>query len=336
MNHKLIDTRNRALRDLRVSVTDRCNFRCVYCMPKQIYKDHQFLPHSEVLTFEEIVRVVKLFTSLGVKKVRLTGGEPMVRKDIETLVEMLSKIPELEDLAMTTNGSFPVERVASLRKAGLQRMTVSLDSLDDEIFMSMNDVSVPVDRVLNWIEASIAEGFSPVKVNMVVKRGVNQASILPMARKFNTPNTILRFIEYMDVGASNGWKMDDVIPAKEILNMINAEMPIEPIAQNYPGEVAKRWQYKDTGSEIGIISSVTQPFCGNCTRSRLSASGSLYTCLFSNKGTDLKGLLRSGVSDEEILERIGGVWRKREDNYSEIRSEETVDLPKVEMSYIGG
>jgi cyclic pyranopterin phosphate synthase len=336
VNNVLSDVRKRPLHDLRVSVTDRCNFRCVYCMPKNIYKDHQFLPHSEVLTFEEIARVVKIFTSLGVKKVRLTGGEPLVRKDLEELVAMLADISELEDLAMTTNGSFPVQRVKSLHNAGLKRMTVSLDSLDNEIFVAMNDVGVQVQRVLDWIDTSIAEGFSPVKVNMVVKKGLNMDSVLPMAKKFNTPDTILRFIEYMDVGSSNGWKMGEVLSAKEILQLINKEIPIEPIAQNYAGEVAKRWRYKDTGNEIGIIASVTQPFCGGCTRARLSASGSIYTCLFSNQGTDLKELLRSGASDVEIIELITGVWSKRKDNYSETRSDETANLPKIEMSFIGG
>lgn len=333
---KTVDSRNRPLRDLRVSVTDRCNFRCVYCMPKNLFKDHKFLPYDQVLSFEEIARVVKLLTTLGVKKVRLTGGEPLVRKDVEVLIKMLSEISELEDLAMTTNGSFPLKRVRSLRKAGLKRMTVSLDSLDNDVFEAMNDVGVPVQRVLDWIEKSISEGFSPVKVNMVVKKGVNLQSILPMARFFNTPDTILRFIEYMDVGTSNGWKLDEVVPSEEILAMIDKEMPIEPIGENYHGEVAKRWRYKDSGNEFGIITSVTQPFCGGCTRARLSASGSIYTCLFSNVGTDLKSLLRSEASDKEILNLVAGGWKKRKDNYSEIRSDETTNLPKVEMSFIGG
>jgi cyclic pyranopterin phosphate synthase len=305
-------------------------------MPKQIYKDHQFLPHEEVLTFEEITRLVGVFTSLDVKKVRITGGEPLMRRDLEILVEMLAGIPGLEDIAMTTNGSFPVERIFSLRDAGLKRMTVSLDSLDDEVFAAMNDVGVPVKRVMDWIDTSLAAGFSPVKVNMVVKRGVNTGSILPMARRFDTPHTILRFIEYMDVGESNGWQMDDVVPAKEIIHMIHSETPLEPIEKNYPGEVARRWRYTGSGNEIGLIASVTQPFCGDCTRARLSANGKLYTCLFSNLGHDLKGLLRSGRSDDEISNAIKSIWTRRIDRYSEIRSEETLDKPKIEMPFIGG
>jgi cyclic pyranopterin phosphate synthase len=305
-------------------------------MPKQIYKDHHFLPHEEVLTFEEITHLVKLATSLGIKKVRITGGEPLMRKDLEVLIAMLADIPNLEDIAMTTNGSFPLERIVSLREAGLQRMTVSLDSLDDEVFTAMNDVGVPVARVLAWIETSIEAEFSPVKINMVVKRGVNTGSILPMARKFDTPQTILRFVEYMDVGGSNGWRMDDVVPAKEILEMIHTETPIEPLERNYPGEVARRWRYIGSGNEIGLIASVTQPFCGDCTRARLSADGKLFTCLFSNRGHDLKSLLRGGKSDQEILDVIKAIWTQRQDRYSEIRSEETVGQPKIEMPYIGG
>ncbi|MGD8457880.1 MAG: GTP 3',8-cyclase MoaA [Anaerolineales bacterium] len=336
MKESLTDTLNRPLRDLRISVTDRCNFRCIYCMPKQIYKDHHFLPHEEVLTFEEITHLVKLATSLGIKKVRITGGEPLMRKDLEVLIAMLADIPNLDDIAMTTNGSFPLERIVSLHEAGLQRMTVSLDSLDDEVFTAMNDVGVPVARVLAWIETSIEAEFSPVKINMVVKRGVNTGSILPMARKFDTPQTILRFVEYMDVGGSNGWRMDDVVPAKEILEMIHTETPIEPLERNYPGEVARRWRYIGSGNEIGLIASVTQPFCGDCTRARLSADGKLFTCLFSNRGHDLKSLLRGGKSDQEILDVIKAIWTQRQDRYSEIRSEETVGQPKIEMPYIGG
>jgi cyclic pyranopterin phosphate synthase len=331
------DTLGRALRDLRISVTDRCNFRCVYCMPKEIFgPDYQFLPHSEVLTFEEITRLARLFVSLGTRKIRLTGGEPMVRREVLSLVRMLSEIDGLEDLAMTTNGSFPVSFIPKLREAGLMRMTVSLDSLDEEVFQSLNDVKFPVARVLNWIETAIGEGFSPVKVNMVVKRGVSEDSILPMARRFDTPDTILRFIEYMDVGNSNGWRLDDVIPAQEILKKVHAEKPIERIPPNYPGEVARRFRYQDSGSEVGIIASVTQPFCGGCTRARLSANGSLYTCLFSAEGHDLKSVLRSGADDAELLEQITNIWLKREDRYSQQRSENTQDLPKVEMSFIGG
>jgi cyclic pyranopterin phosphate synthase len=331
------DTLGRAMRDLRISVTDRCNFRCVYCMPKEIFgPDYQFLPQPEVLTFEEITRLARLFVSLGTRKIRLTGGEPMVRREVLTLVKMLAEIDGLEDLAMTTNGSFPVSFIPKLREAGLMRMTVSLDSLDEDVFQSLNDVKFPVARVVNWIETAIAEGFSPIKVNMVVKRGVNEDSILPMARRFDTPETILRFIEYMDVGNSNGWRLDDVIPAQEILKKVNAEMPLETIPPNYPGEVARRFRYKDSGNEIGIIASVTQPFCGGCTRARLSANGSLYTCLFSADGHDLKSMLRSGADDAALIERLTQIWRRRMDRYSQQRSENTKNLPKVEMSFIGG
>jgi cyclic pyranopterin phosphate synthase len=331
------DVMSRALHDLRISVTDRCNFRCVYCMPKEIFgSNYQFLPQSEVLTFEEIARLARIFVSLGTRKIRLTGGEPMVRRDVLTLIEMLAEIPDLEDLAMTTNGSFPVDLIPKLQQAGLQRMTVSLDSLDDAVFQSLNDVKFPVERVLNWIDAAIEAGFSPIKVNMVVKRGVSDESILPMAQRFDTPDTILRFIEYMDVGNSNGWRMDDVVPAQEILKRINAEIPLETISPNYPGEVARRFRYQESGNEIGIIASVTQPFCGNCTRARLSANGSLYTCLFSADGHDLKVMLRSGASDQQLIEQIVNIWVARTDQYSQLRSANTDDLPKVEMSFIGG
>jgi cyclic pyranopterin phosphate synthase len=331
------DLLGRALRDLRVSVTDRCNFRCVYCMPKEIFgSDYQFLPQYEVLTFEEIARLARIFVSLGTRKIRLTGGEPMVRRDVLTLIEMLAEIPDLEDLAMTTNGSFPVDYIPKLQQAGLQRMTVSLDSLDDDIFQSLNDVKFPVERVLNWIDAGIETGFSPIEVNMVVKRGVSDDSILPMARRFDTPDTILRFIEYMDVGNSNGWRMDDVVPAHEILKRLNAEMPLEKIPPNYPGEVARRFRYQASENEIGFIASVTQPFCGGCTRARLSANGSLYTCLFSANGHNLKSILRSGASDQELKDKITDIWLARNDQYSQDRSENTHDLPKVEMSFIGG
>ncbi|HKJ27514.1 MAG TPA: GTP 3',8-cyclase MoaA [Anaerolineales bacterium] len=331
------DVFGRALRDLRISVTDRCNFRCVYCMPKEIFgRGYRFLPQEEVLTFEEITRLVNIFAGLGTRKIRLTGGEPLMRRQVEGLVEMLAAVPGIDDLAMTTNGSFPVERIQMLKDAGLQRMTVSLDSLDDEIFMAMNDMKVPVSRVLNWIETAQTKGFNPVKVNMVVKRGLNEDSILPMARKFNTPGTILRFIEFMDVGSSNGWRMDEVVPAKEIIQLIHREMPLEEIPPNYPGEVATRFRYKDTGNEIGVIASVTKPFCRGCTRIRLSANGSLYTCLFAVQGHDLKTPLRDGASDAEIIEIITNLWQNRTDQYSDLRSEETDDLPKVEMSFIGG
>ena len=333
----LRDTLGRALRDLRISVTDRCNFRCTYCMPKEIFgRGYRFLPHDEVLTFEEITRLVNIFASLGTRKLRLTGGEPFMRRDLETLAAMLAEVPGIEDMAITTNGSFPTDRVASIKAAGVKRMTVSLDALDDETFFKMNDMEVPVSRVMGWINAAIDAGFAPLKINMVVKRGVNEHSILPMARYFNRPETILRYIEFMDVGTSNGWRMDDVVPAREILQLVNQEMPLETIAPNYPGEVATRFRYQETGNEIGVIASVTMPFCRGCTRARLSANGSLYTCLFSAEGHDLKSLLRSGATDEEITQKIVNLWTKRSDRYSELRSEETSDLPKVEMSFIGG
>jgi len=306
-------------------------------MPKEIFgRGYRFLPHEDILTFEEITRVVHIMASLGARKLRLTGGEPFMRRELETLVAMLGEVPGIEDLAITTNGSFPTDRIASIKAAGIHRMTVSLDALDDETFIRMNDMNVPVARVLGWIDTAIATGFSPLKINMVVKRGVNEHSILPMARFFNRPETILRFIEFMDVGSSNGWRMDDVVPAKEILQRVHQEMPLEPIAPNYPGEVATRFRYRDTGGEVGVIASVTMPFCRGCTRARLSANGSLYTCLFTAQGFDLKALLRAGASDEEITQAIIQLWTNRTDRYSELRSEETTDLPKVEMSFIGG
>ncbi|HWQ00724.1 MAG TPA: GTP 3',8-cyclase MoaA [Gaiellaceae bacterium] len=330
-----LDTRNRPLRDLRISVTDRCNFRCVYCMPKEVFgRDHRFLERRELLSFEEIERLAHAFVAHGVEKIRITGGEPLVRRDLERLVEKLAAIDEL-DLTLTTNGSLLPQKASLLRDAGLRRVTVSLDSLDDEVFAAMNDVDFPVQRVLEGIDAAADAGL-PVKVNMVVKRGLNEDSILPMARLFRERGHILRFIEYMDVGHSNGWRLDDVVPAAEIVAAIDAELPIEPVEPNYRGEVARRWRYRDGAGEIGVIASVTQPFCGDCTRARLSAEGRLYTCLFGVRGHDLRALLRGGASDEEIGAEIGRIWGRRADRYSEIRSENTVDLPKVEMSYIGG
>ena len=333
----IYDTLGRALRDLRISVTDRCNFRCTYCMPKEVFgRDYQFLPQDQLLSFEEINRLARVFASLGTRKLRLTGGEPMMRRDLEGLVAMLAQIEGIDDIALTTNGSFPLERVQSLKDAGLHRMTVSLDSLDDQTFMAMNDVEFPVQRVLDWVAEALRVGLAPVKINMVVKRGVNEDSILPMARYFNHPGTILRFIEFMDVGHTNGWRLDDVVSAREIIQRIHAELPLESLDANYRGEVANRWRYKETGHEIGVIASVTQPFCGDCTRARLSADGSVYTCLFAIKGTDFKSLLRAGADDETLKAAVLGMWGKRADRYSEIRSEATTDLPKVEMSFIGG
>lgn len=335
---QVTDTFGRTMHDLRISVTDRCNFRCVYCMPKEVFgSDYQFLPHKDILTYEEIARIVRIFVDCGVKKVRLTGGEPLLRRDIERLIEMLADVPGLEDLTLTTNGSpLTKEKANALKRAGLRRLTVSLDSLDDAVFQAMNDVSFSVARVLKAIDHAATAGLSPIKVNMVVKRGLNEDGILPMVRYFRGTDHIVRFIEYMDVGASNGWKLDDVVPAAEMVQMINAEYPIEPSDSNYEGEVAKRWRYRDGGGEIGIISSVTQPFCGSCSRARLSAEGSLYTCLFATKGHDLRHVLRRGASDDEIKALLINIWSGRIDRYSDLRTAETATLPKIEMSYIGG
>ena len=333
----LLDQLNRPLHDLRISVTDRCNFRCTYCMPKEVFgRDFQFLPSAQLLTFEEITRLSRVFIDRGVEKLRITGGEPLVRRDLEKLIGMLAPLPGLQDLTLTTNGSLLAKKAQALKDAGLQRVTVSLDSLDDRVFRSMNDVDFPVERVLEGIEVARQVGLWPIKVNMVVKRGANDDSILPMSRFFHGTGIILRFIEYMDVGTTNGWRMDDVVPATEIVRTIDAAMPLEPAEPNYTGEVASRYRYLDGGGEIGIISSITQPFCGTCTRARLSPEGLLYTCLFGNFGHDLRALLRSGKSDEEISTFIGKVWHRRRDRYSEVRTLETVKREKVEMSHIGG
>jgi cyclic pyranopterin phosphate synthase len=330
------DVFRRPLRDLRISVTDRCNFRCVYCMPKEIFgKDYAFLPQAMVLTFEEIARLVGIFVELGVQKIRLTGGEPLVRRDLEKLVAMISPLGEL-DITLTTNGSLLAAKAKALADAGLRRITVSLDSLDDATFKKMNDVDFPVQRVLDGIAASEAAGLSPIKVNMVVRRGLNEDSVLPMARHFRGTGHILRFIEYMDVGTSNGWRLDDVVPAREIIAMIDAEHPLEPVEPAYRGEVAGRYRYRDGSGEVGVISSVTEPFCTDCTRARLSADGRLYTCLFATEGHDLRALLRSGKTDDEIRAALEAVWSARVDRYSELRSAETAGLKKIEMSFIGG
>lgn len=332
----LRDAFGRPLRDLRISVTDRCNFRCVYCMPKEVFgKDYAFLERKELLSFEEIARLARLFHGLGIGKIRLTGGEPLVRRNLDQLIAMLSAIDGLE-LTLTTNGSTLAKKAESLKKAGLKRITVSLDSLDDATFMQMNDVDFPVARVLEGIEAAAAAGLRPVKVNMVVKRGVNDAQILPMARFFRARGHILRFIEYMDVGHTNGWRMDDVVPAREIVDTIGAEMALEPADPHYRGEVAERWRYQDGSGEVGVIASVTQAFCRDCTRARISTDGKLYTCLFATEGFDLRTLMRSGASDDAIEEAIRAVWRQRTDRYSEIRTSATAQLKKIEMSYIGG
>ncbi len=335
MEPAVFDTRRRPLRDLRLSVTDRCNFRCRYCMPAEIFnREYVFLRRDMLLSFEELTTLAKAFRRLGVEKIRITGGEPLLRKGVEDLVAMLVEATGCE-ITLTTNGSLLVRKAGALASAGLSRITVSLDSLDDAVFQEMNDVGFPVESVLEGIEAASAAGL-PVKVNAVVKRGVNDGGAIDMARYFRGTGHILRFIEYMDVGVTNGWRMDDVVPAAELIEAIDARFPIRPAAPNYRGEVAKRWQYEDGQGEVGFIASVTRPFCGTCTRARVSAEGTLYTCLFAAAGTDLRGLLRSGAEVDELVRVVGGVWEVREDRYSEIRSEATVDLPKVEMSYIGG
>jgi len=332
----LTDTLNRPLRDLRISVTDRCNFRCVYCMPKEIFgPNYQFLGRDQILTFEEIERLARIFAAHGVSKIRLTGGEPLVRRDLHLLISMLSAIPDL-DLTLTTNGALLARQARALKDAGLKRVTVSLDSLDNGIFKAMNDVDFAVENVLAGMDAAADVGLGPIKVNMVVKRGMSESSILPMARYFREKGYILRFIEYMDVGHSNGWRLDDVVPAAEIIKMINAEIPLEPLDPNYRGEVAERWRYKDGSGEIGVVASVTQAFCSTCNRARLSAEGRLYTCLFAIKGHDFRDLMRGGATDEELSQEVARIWGKRGDRYSELRSENTIALPKVEMSHIGG
>jgi cyclic pyranopterin phosphate synthase len=333
-----LDTLNRPLRDLRISVTDRCNFRCVYCMPKEVFgSNYEFLTRSRVLTFEETTRLAKLFVKAGVRKIRLTGGEPLVRRDLHKLVAMLNETPDL-DLTLTTNGALLPQQAQQLKAAGLKRVTVSLDSLDDAVFKAMNDVDFPVEKVLEGMYAAEAAGLWPIKVNAVIKKGLNDASILPMARFFREKGYILRFIEYMDVGNTNGWRMDEVVTARQIVETINTELPLEPAEPNYVGEVAERWRYKDGSGEIGVIASVTHPFCGNCNRARLSAEGKLYTCLFGVTGFDFRQLIRGGASDEDLSTAIVKVWRGRDDRYSELRSAgiATPLLSKVEMSHIGG
>ncbi|MDK9712659.1 MAG: GTP 3',8-cyclase MoaA [Sulfuritalea sp.] len=334
---ELVDRRGRRVRDLRISVTDRCNFRCVYCMPKEVFgDDYAFLPRQQLLSFEEIVRVAKIFVDQGVEKIRITGGEPLLRRHIENLIGQLAKLPV--ELTLTTNGSLLAKKARALKDAGLTRVTVSLDGIDDAVFKRMNDVNFAVGDVLDGIAAAAAAGLAPVKVNCVVKRGSNDDQILPLARHFRNSGHILRFIEYMDVGASNGWRMDEVLPSAEVIARIAAEFPLAAIDANYPGEVAERWRYTDGGGEIGVISSVTQAFCSSCTRIRLSTEGQLYTCLFARAGHDLRALLRHGAGDEALRREIAAVWRGRDDRYSEIRTAATA-LPergKIEMSYIGG
>jgi cyclic pyranopterin phosphate synthase len=336
-----LDRLGRPVHDLRISVTDRCNFRCTYCMPKEVFgADYAFLPRSELLTFEEVERLARTFVRLGVRKLRVTGGEPLVRRDLPVLVAMLAAIrtPDGQpvDLTLTTNGSALRRLAGPLREAGLQRVTVSLDSLDDEVFREMNGVDYPVARVLDGIAAAREAGLEPIKINMVVRRGVNEASVVPMARWARAEGLILRAIEYMDVGHSNGWRLDEVVPAEEVVAAIDAEMPLEAIPANYPGEVASRWRYRDGGGEVGVISSVTQPFCADCTRARLSAEGMLYTCLFAVGGHDLRAPLRDGATDDELAGIVDAVWRARGDRYSELRTAATGSLAKVEMFAMGG
>jgi cyclic pyranopterin phosphate synthase len=329
------DVRGRPMRDLRISVTDRCNFRCVYCMPREVFDaDHQYLPHEAILTFEEIARLARVFVGLGVQKIRLTGGEPLVRRDLPRLVAMLAALDV--ELTLTTNGSLLAKQAKALRSAGLDRLTVSLDSLDDRTFRAMNDADYPVAKVVDAIGTAAAEGLGPVKINMVVKRGVNDAEVVRMAEHWRGTGHIVRFIEYMDVGSTNGWRMDDVVPSAEVVRRIAERWPLEPIDPGYTGEVAQRWRYKDGAGEIGVISSVTRAFCSTCTRMRLSTEGSLFTCLFGQHGYDLKSLLRGGASDERLRDEIAALWQRRDDRYSELRTAETAKARKVEMSYIGG
>jgi cyclic pyranopterin phosphate synthase len=331
-----LDLLGRRLHDLRISVTDRCNFRCVYCMPREVFgPDFRFLPRAELLTFEEIARLARAFVPLGVEKLRLTGGEPLLRRELERLIEMLVEIPGVKDVALTTNGVLLPAKAQALADAGLRRATVSLDGLDDQTFMAMNDAGVPVGKVLRGIEAA-AEAGMQVKVNVVVKRGANEDQVVPLAEHFRGTGHVVRFIEYMDVGASNGWRLEDVVTAAEIVKLIGAEHPLEPVEPNYPGEVANRWRYRDGSGEIGVIASVTQPFCGGCTRARLTAEGELYTCLFANRGHDLRAVVRGEATDDELRETIEAIWTRRGDRYSELRTAETARRPKVEMSHIGG
>ena len=333
----VLDTLGRPIRDLRVSVTDRCNFRCGYCMPREVYgPDHAFLPRTAVLSYEEITRVVRAAVALGVRKVRLTGGEPLVRRNLEELVRMLADVQGIDDLTLTTNGTLLAQKAQALADAGLHRVTVSLDALDDTTFMRMNDSGVPASRVLGGMAAARAAGLGPVKLNAVIRRGMNEHAILDLAEHFRGTDTVVRFIEYMDVGHTNGWRLDDVVPAGEILAAIDARWPLEPVDTGYRGEVAQRWRYRDGSGELGVISSVTQPFCSDCTRARLSADGSIYTCLFATAGHDLRPLLRSDADDAALTDALSAIWAGRADRYSELRTLDTVNMPKVEMSFIGG
>ena len=337
----VLDPRQRRLHDLRISVTDKCNFRCTYCMPKDVFgPGYKFLPHDALLSFEEITRFAKISAELGVEKLRLTGGEPTLRRNLPTLIGMLSPLRtpsgKALDLTLTTNGSTLVKQAKGLKDAGLQRITVSLDSMDDAVFRAMNDVDFPVGDVLRGIDAALAAGLTPVKVNMVVKRGVNDHTVVQMAKHFKGTGVIVRFIEFMDVGATNGWRMDDVMPSRDVVAAIHAVTPLVAVDPGYVGEVAGRWRYADGTGEIGVISSVTQAFCSTCSRARLSTDGKIYTCLFADHGVDFRALLRDGSSDDDIAGMLAGLWQVRTDRYSEIRTADTAKLRKVEMSYIGG
>jgi len=335
------DTLARPLRDLRISVTDRCQFRCTYCMPREVFgRDFVFLPRAQLLTFEELTRLARIFAGFGVRKLRLTGGEPLLRRDLDQLVAMLAGIGGIGDIALTTNGALLAGKAQALAAAGLRRVTVSLDSLDDAVFMSLNDAGFPVAKVLDAIAAAAGAGLAPVKVNMVVRRGVNEQSVLPMAAHFRHSGQVLRFIEYMDVGTTNGWRLDEVVPAAQIISEIDHRWPLQPVEAAYPGEVARRYRYRDGAGEIGVIASVTQPFCRGCTRARLTADGQLFTCLFATAGHDLRGPLRAGASDTELAGQISAIWARRADRYSDQRTRQTSrsprPAPKVEMSHIGG
>jgi GTP 3',8-cyclase len=332
----VLDTRGRGLRDLRISVTDRCNFRCPYCMPREVFgPDHAFLPRTELLTFEEIARLVRAFAALGVTKVRLTGGEPLLRRDLPVLVAQVAATTGITDVALTTNGSLLASQAKALADAGLGRVTVSLDSLDPDVFARLADSKVPLQRVLDGIRAAVDAGLGPVKLNAVLKRGVNDDGLLDLVAFARAEGHVLRVIEYMDVGTTNGWRLEDTVPSAEVVERVSAVHPLEPV-DDASGATAQRWRYVDGGGELGVISSVTQPFCGTCTRARVTAVGELFTCLFASTGTDLRAVLRSGATDDELLAAIGGRWAVRDDRYSELRSAGTVDLPRPEMSYLGG
>ena len=336
----ITDTMGRPLKDLRISVTDRCNFRCTYCMPAEIFgESYKFLPKNEILSFEEIARLARIFVEFGVNKLRITGGEPLLRTDLHILIAMLTGMPGLEDLTLTTNAFLLPQQAQQLKDAGLQRVTISLDTLDDEVFKEMNGRGISIDRVLQGIDAAAAVGLAPIKINAVVQKGVNDHTVVDLARHFKGSGHIVRFIEYMDVGNRNGWKWDQVVPAAEIVQQIDAEMPLEPVDSNYPGEVANRYRYRDGQGEIGVISSVSQPFCANCTRSRLSTDGKLYTCLFASTGVSLRDEMRAGASDDDLKNLIARIWTRRTDRYSEERTElaSLQNVPaKVEMYQIGG